>query len=552
MGSLVASTFRWKIPLLLATLVAGFAPVGASQDVAILRIKVTVVDPDGRVRPVPRHALLISDNPTSAAPRRVVTSPEGVAEVRLPPGNYTVESDQPLVFQGKAYEWRQTLDVARGKDTVLELTATNAQAETTTAAASMRPGESSPSELLMQWQDTVVTIWTPTARGSAFLVDPRGLLLTNQRIVRTATTVEVQLTLTKKVAARVLVANATRNIAVLWVDPSIAAALKPARLGYAQDATPSVGEGQEVFAIDAAAIDQKSLASGNVTRVDTHTIATDLRVDENSSGAPLLTASGDTVGIITRDDSGRRTHAIRIDDARAAIAEAEKKMQGTPPAATLLPVEPQRPFPQDALDAAVKRRASGANGYELHSSDFDVTFITPTVLYAAHHLPDRTTGAKTAGGTQNVAEIENSRRALLDFGGWSDYVQATPPVVLVRATPRLVEGFWTTVGRMAARTQGMDLPAFKKMKSSFARMRLYCGDTEVTPIHPFVIERQLDDTNSVAEGLYVYDAASLGQCAKVTLSLFSVKEPDKADTKVVDAKLLERIATDFAPYAERR
>ena len=125
-------------------------------------------------------------------------------------------------------------------------------------------------------------------------------------------------------------------------------------------------------------------------------------------------------------------------------------------------------------------------------------------------------------------------------------------MVLIRATPRLVEGFWTTVGRMAARTQGMDLPAFKKMKSSFARMRLYCGDAEVTPIHPFVIERQLDDTNSVAEGLYVYDAASLASCSKVTLSLFSVKEPDKADTKVVDAKILERVTADFAPYAERR
>src|SRR4029453_3137436 len=174
-----------RLALVFAVL-AGLPLPQASQTLGVLRIKVTVVDADGRVRPVPRHALLISDNPSSMAPRRAVTSPEGVAEVRLRPGNYTIESDQPLVFLGKAYEWRQTLDVAVGRETVLELTSANAEAAATNASSTMRAGESSPSELLMLWQDAVVTIWTPTARGSAFLVDPRGLLLTNQRIVGTA------------------------------------------------------------------------------------------------------------------------------------------------------------------------------------------------------------------------------------------------------------------------------------------------------------------------------------------------------------------------------
>ena len=84
----------------------------AAQPLAVLRLKVTIVDADGRARPVPRHALLISENPSSAAPRRVVTAVDGSAEIRLRPGNYTVESDEPLIFQGKAYQWSQTLDVA--------------------------------------------------------------------------------------------------------------------------------------------------------------------------------------------------------------------------------------------------------------------------------------------------------------------------------------------------------------------------------------------------------------------------------------------------------
>ena len=70
-----------------------------AQPLGVLRITVTIVDADGRARPVPRHALLISANPSSAAPRRAITALDGTAEVHLRPGNYTVESDEPLIFR---------------------------------------------------------------------------------------------------------------------------------------------------------------------------------------------------------------------------------------------------------------------------------------------------------------------------------------------------------------------------------------------------------------------------------------------------------------------
>src|SRR5258708_40237815 len=82
----------------------------AAQPLGVLRIKVTIVDADGHARPVPRHALLISENPTSNTPQRGMTALDGVAEARLRAGNYTVESDDPLTFQGKTYECRQPLD----------------------------------------------------------------------------------------------------------------------------------------------------------------------------------------------------------------------------------------------------------------------------------------------------------------------------------------------------------------------------------------------------------------------------------------------------------
>jgi hypothetical protein len=46
--------------------------------------------------------------------------------------------------------------------------------------------------------------------------------------------------------------------------------------------------------------------------------------------------------------------------------------------------------------------------------------------------------------------------------------------------------------------------------------------------------------------LYVFDPAALGPgCSTVTLVLYSEKEPAKADTRVIDPKILQQIWRDF-------
>jgi hypothetical protein len=122
-------------------------------------------------------------------------------------------------------------------------------------------------------------------------------------------------------------------------------------------------------------------------------------------------------------------------------------------------------------------------------------------------------------------------------------------VLLVRVTPKMVESFWTTVARGAARTQGMALPPIKHFKSGFARLRAYCGDAEVLPIHPFKLEQRVSDSEGINEGLYVFDPGALApSCGTVKLVIFSEKEPDKADSRVVDPKIVQQVWDDFASY----
>ena len=279
------------------------------------------------------------------------------------------------------------------------------------------------------------------------------------------------------------------------------------------------------------------MTSGTVSRVEPHAIVADFRLPSGSAGGPVFTAGGSVIGItsiVDDKDENRRGKArvVRVGEACEAVASAEKKMaDAAPPNGTHLPIEPARPFPVNLLKEAAQRRMGSLNPYQISSSDFDVAFITPVLAYGAQ---DRS---------------EQARGRARGFGTWSEYVTDVPPVLLVRVTPKQVEGFWTTVARGAARTQGVALPPIKHFKSGFSRMRAFCGDAEIMPIHPFKLEQRVSESDAIYEGLYVFDPGALRpDCGAVKLMIFSDKEPGKSDTRVVEPRVLQQIWQDFAPY----
>ncbi len=535
--------FVAAIFLLLPCTLSGQAP-------SILHIRVLLADAAGAATPVPRYLLLVSDNPATAPPREVVTGTDGTAQLKLPPGNYTVESDRPFVFAGKRYEWTQTIDVPAGRDTVLELTLANAQVVTVPSGTAEQ--EVDPSALLAEWQDSVIALWTPTTRATGFLVDVKGLIATNQRVIGAVTTpVEVQITPAIKVAARVLAADPARGVAVLWVDPAVVGSLRPLPLGCADTAKPLVAKGQTLVTIGAPLRQPKSVTPGTVSIVGRESIVADFILAPDTEGGPVFAGDG-VVGITSIEDE----QESRIGDARVVrteavcgvVASAEKQMASVPPpSAARLPIEPIRPFPVEALEEAARRPATGSARYQVSSSDFDIVFITPPIAFVeGRRLQERGDHTRSITAANLKQELV---RPLTDFGNWSEYVEDFPPVLLVRATPRMVQGFWTMVGRGAALTQGISLPAMKHFKAGFSRMRAFCGGTEVIPIHPFVIERQLSETDAIREGLYVFDPGALGpRCGSVRLVLYSDKDPEKEDAKVIDATVIQQVWQDFAPY----
>jgi hypothetical protein len=532
--------------LLLASGVALAQPTGG------LRVTVTLADAAQAPVPIAKHALLISDNPPTREPRRVVTAADGSIAVTLAPGSYIVESDRPVAFLGQAYRWTTFVDVEGGRETALALTAQNAEslplndADVGPSAAAPVPD---PLSRVGKWQAGMVTVWSPTSLASGFVVDARGLVATDRNGVGRATSVEVQLSPTVKVPARVLVADPAQDVAILWVDPGVLTLATPLPLACPAAALPSLAIRAELETITASWRGMGDVIRGEITGFHPRGIATDLRLSFGESGGPVFSGDDETVVGLTairEDDTAGRFGDVRVVRAGVlceALSAARSSMSGaTPPEPTPLPVEPVHPFPRDSTTAPAT--SGGSSPPVVSSSDFDIAFVTPPAVLRA-----RERAGWTGGRSVRPPEAEARLGRLTDFGSWAEYFAEAPPVLIVRVTPKLVEGFWKRLAREAARTQGAALPAFRDFKTNFLRMRVSCGGADVAPIHPFVLEHPVDDTRLIREGLYAFDPGALGpHCNGVTLTLWSEQAPKQADTIVIDPKIIDQVWQDFAPY----
>ncbi|MCC7010675.1 MAG: hypothetical protein IT184_17830 [Acidobacteria bacterium] len=476
----------------------------------------------------------MSQMPPSAPPARVVTSPDGVAQLRVQPGTYVVESERPIVVNGRAYEWTATIDVAAGHDTTLELTPANASTSALTpelareAAADSRARVPVAAAILSAWQASAFELWTPDRHGAGFLVDGRGLVATSARSVGDATAMEVQVSPSLKVAGAVIAADAASDVAVVRVHPSAIDGIVPVVVACGAAAVPTAEGDRYVM----------SVPLFGPKDVDTFP-----DVPAGAAGGPVFTAGGDLVGLaspVEPDAIHGRTdiRVIGLESLCRALASASATLASTPPpAATRLPVERARGAQARAIATPV-RGTFTLDAYQISSSDFDVTFVTPEVLRALRGK-DGWTGGREAG--------LSGRRVATDFGGWSRYVADAPPLLFVRATPRLAEAFWTKVARAAASTQGATFPPIERLRPDFSRMRLVCGDREVTPIHPFRIRTRVTEADAIDEGFYVFDPLAIGPgCGTVSIVLSSVKDPGRSETRTIPSAIVQRVTEDFA------
>ena len=99
----------------------------------------------------------------------------------------------------------------------------------------------------------------------------------------------------------------------------------------------------------------------------------------------------------------------------------------------------------------------------------------------------------------------------------------------------------------------MNLPPSTHVDGALARLRVFCGDAELTPIHAFTLDTPLPGGDSaVREALFAFAPDALGpSCGTARMMLYSEKNPQKPDTKTLDAAVLAHIAQDFEPFRQQ-
>jgi serine protease Do len=148
----------------------------------------------------------------------------------------------------------------------------------------------------------------PSGNGSGFVVDPRGLILTNYHVVANAQAVSVRFSNGQVREAQLLGTDRGNDLALLKVD--LPAAVPVVRLGDSEQ----VEVGETVVAIGSPFGLDQTVTQGIVSavgrtwqprngQVRRGLIQTDAPINPGNSGGPLFNARGEVIGITSMIES---------------------------------------------------------------------------------------------------------------------------------------------------------------------------------------------------------------------------------------------------------
>jgi S1-C subfamily serine protease len=558
-----------------AALVCLLLAVAASaQSASKVSVKVALVDRDLNVKPVPKQVLLVQRLGADGAPdpsapaQELTTSFDGTATLALAAGNYQLGARKPVEFDGKSYQWSAKFRVAEGQDTTVELSNDNATV-TASASAPAAPGRrrvTEEAELFKQLRDGVVTVEGELGHGTGFIVDERGLILTNQHVVSNSKELRVQFDRTHKVRAVLVAEDRDRDVAVLWANLAPCASCKTLKIAEAKGDEPAVIEGERVFAIGSPLSQEKILTSGIVSKVERRAIISDVNINPGNSGGPLFNSLGEVIGLTTFGENAGFgpgvSGIVRIEEAAQLLAQAKESAKAKEmPSAELMPTVPEDAFPLDAIKSRLDVKKFEQKPYKAELGDYDVMMLTPVYkfylsekdrLEAVREREKRNKGEGAQGTMDKYRNLRN----------WAEYAGELKPVVQILAIPEMkATGKSLLLGAILAAGAGMMTPPDMKFKADFYEMSLVCDGTAITPIQrgkselvvPMPSYYKIKNRFTYA-GIYTFpvDPFEPGKCKQLTLNVFSEENPTIPAKKILTPQMVQRVWMDFDGYRQRK
>lgn len=557
--------FVRRLALLATFLLAVSCSAHAQVAGVHFKVRAILVDKDLNQKPVPHLALSLQRADVPREPVTMKTSLDGSAEATLPPGKYKLSTAHPVDFQGKHYQWELNLDLSSA-DVSLELSNDNAQVTDTKTVENAPEAAAHPAdELSTQFkrlQNAVVTVYSEFGHGTGFIVDPGGLVITNDHVVDKSDYLSVQFDEKRKVVAKLLAADSQKDIAVLWANLAACpeAVLAPIAKNDAakneaakNEAGKSAAiEGDRVFTIGSPLTLHKVLTTGVVSHVEPKSIISDININPGNSGGPLFNSAGLVIGVTTYNAQAHSgpglSGIVRIEEALPLIEQARNAMKASGaalPSPILLPVEPRDPFPIDSLRALVSEEKVNSTPYRFSVGDFDVMILTPPLEYRYFAARQKLLEKERQKRNKKRGDTPAEKPEGADVKNWE--ADEHKPEITIRIEPQLKVKFWASMAAPRGQLKA-------RFKTDFYRMRLLCGTNDVAPILPAKYpvggfnSSSLDISDTTFIGAYDFLPEAIAPaCGPVTLEIY----PDKTSppvVKILEQATVEAVWTDFEPY----
>ncbi len=210
-------------------------------------------------------------NSKGGAAAEMKTGLDGSAQGALAAGKYTVSTDKPAELGGKKYTWHTQIEI-KGTEQEIDLTNDNAKVEE--GAPETKPvngGSGDLTVLFDKLKNSIFTVHAEGKEGSGFLVDPSGLVVTNNHVVQSSGYLALQFDKMRKVPAKLLASNPDKDVAILWVNPKAFPEAQTAPL-IPSDGKAHIEVGQRVFTIGNPFGREKVLTTGVISKVEKDTI----------------------------------------------------------------------------------------------------------------------------------------------------------------------------------------------------------------------------------------------------------------------------------------
>lgn len=563
-----------KTLFVLSLLIASFALSTFGQSAENVTFKVAVVDSELTLRNVPKFGLVVRNLRQPTSPEvRVTTSASGQVAVPLPPGHYTVTSEQPLTFQNRNFAWAVTFSVDQGGPNIFELSNDNAKITSIAGSTSDRD-ISRGGEMFKTLRDGVVTVQGELEPGSGFIIDAAGLILTNQHVIEQSNDIRVRFDKNTAVRARVLAVDKERDLAILQVNLAAFPGASVLEIAVGGGVEKSVVEGERVFTIGSPLFDDKMLSTGTVSKFETGAIITDITFNPNNSGAPLFNSLGKVVGISTfkiKDRSGAMfaknettteesglSGIVAIDQA-AALIEKAKALAATKrlPPIEVMPNMPSGVFPVETIKVALQDKNFPLKQYVSDVKDYQIKFMTPVYKFYVMEK-DRIESLKNRSGRNKEKGVTDTVDPFRDLRYWGEYAGELRPVVQILALPETgASGASMAMSVIAQGLVGYGTPLSHKYKADFYQMKLMCDGKEVLPLirNKTEIVRELqnyykDRKHFTYAGVYSYphEVFAPGACKQMQLQVFSEEDIETPITSDVTDATKNRIWSDFKDF----